>query len=50
MHRIPRIQSAELKKFSKLKGPSEDGSVLLEREKKAVTGVRWKEEHGWAKV
>ena len=31
---IPKIQSTELKKFNKLKGPSEDTSVPLGREKK----------------
>jgi hypothetical protein len=35
--RIPKIQSTELKKVSKLKGPSEDSSVPLGREKKAIT-------------
>ena len=36
-YRIPRIQSTELKKVSKLKGPSEDASVPLRKEKKAIT-------------
>jgi hypothetical protein len=31
------IQSTELKRVKKLKGPSEDASVPLEREKKATT-------------
>jgi hypothetical protein len=35
--RIHKIQSTELKKVNKQKGPSEDASVLLEREKKAIT-------------
>jgi hypothetical protein len=35
--RIPKIQSTELKKVNKLKCPSEDASVLLGREKKAIT-------------
>jgi hypothetical protein len=33
-YKIPKIQSTELKKFIKLKGPSEDASVPLGREKK----------------
>jgi hypothetical protein len=37
MCRIPKIQSTELKKLNKLKCPSEDISVLLERERKAIT-------------
>lgn len=36
-NRIPKIQSTELKKINKLKGPSEDTSVPLGREKKAIT-------------
>jgi hypothetical protein len=36
-YRIPKIQSTELKKANKLKCPSEDASVLLGREKKAIT-------------
>ena len=36
-YRIPKIQSRELKKISKLKDPSEDASILLGREKKATT-------------
>jgi hypothetical protein len=35
--KIPKIQSTELKKINKLKCPSEDTSVLLGREKKAIT-------------
>ena len=43
-YRIPKIQSTELKKVNKLKGPSEDASVPLGREKKAITsGERGKE-------
>ena len=38
----PKIQSTELKKVNKLKGPSEDTSVPLGREKKAITS-----EEGW---
>ena len=37
---VPRIQSTELKKANKLKGPSEDASILLGRGKKAITGER----------
>ena len=37
MYRIPKIQSTELKKLNKLKCPSEDTSVPLGREKKAIT-------------
>ena len=33
-YRIPKIQSTELKKVNKLKGPSKDASVPLGREKK----------------
>ena len=36
-YRIPKIQSTEPKKFSKLECPSEDASVPLGREKKAIT-------------
>ena len=36
-YRIPKIQSTELKKVNKLKCPSEKASVLLGREKKAIT-------------
>ena len=36
-HRIPKIQSTELKMVNKLKCPSEDSSVLLGREKIAFT-------------
>jgi hypothetical protein len=39
-YRIPKIESTELKKINKLKGPSEDASVLLGWEKKAITGWR----------
>ena len=34
---MPKIQSTELKKVNKLKCPSEDASVPLGREKKAIT-------------
>jgi hypothetical protein len=36
-YRIPKIQSTELEKVNKLKCPSEDSSVPLGREKKAIT-------------
>jgi hypothetical protein len=36
-YRIPKIQSTELKKINKQKGQSEDTSVPLGREKKAIT-------------
>ena len=36
MYRIPKIQSTELKKVNKLKGPSEDASDPHGREKKAI--------------
>jgi hypothetical protein len=39
MYRIHKIQSTELKKVKKLKCPSEDTSIPLGREKKAITNV-----------
>jgi hypothetical protein len=39
MYRIPKIQSTELKKLRKLMCPSEDASVPLGREKKAIRNV-----------
>jgi hypothetical protein len=36
-YRIPKVQSTELKKVNQLKGLSEDSSVQLWREKKAIT-------------
>jgi hypothetical protein len=36
-YKIPNIQPTELKNVNKLKGPSEDASVALRREKKAIT-------------
>jgi hypothetical protein len=39
-YRIPRILSTELKKVNKLKDPSEDASVPLGREKKAITSQK----------
>ena len=43
MYRIPKIPSTELKKVNKLKCPSEEASVPLGREKKAITSG----EGGW---
>jgi hypothetical protein len=40
MYRILNIHSTELKKVNNPKGPSEDASVPLGREKKAITGGR----------
>ena len=37
MYRIPKIQSTEFKKVNKLRCPSENTSVPLGREKKAIT-------------
>ena len=42
-----RIKSAALKKVNKLKGPSEDVSIPLGREKKAITGDAGRERPGW---
>ena len=42
MYRIPKIQSTELIKVNKLKCPSEDTSVPLGREKKAIISGRRK--------
>jgi hypothetical protein len=36
MYKIPRIQHTGLKKANNLKGPSEEASTLLGREKKAI--------------
>jgi hypothetical protein len=36
-YRIPKLQSKELKKVNKLKCPSDDASVPLGREKKAIS-------------
>jgi hypothetical protein len=55
-YRIHKIQSTELKRVNKLKGLSEDVSVPLGREKKAITsgeGVRdlqHKVDWGWEGV
>jgi hypothetical protein len=49
-YRIPRIQSTELKKVNKLKGPCEDTSVPLGKEKKAITSwERWTWEGKWTR-
>ena len=45
-YRIPKIQSTELKKVNKLKCPSEDASVPLGREKKAITSGEGGRESG----
>ena len=37
---MPRIQSTELRKVNKQKGPSEDVSIPLGKEKKIITGGR----------
>ena len=42
----PRIQSTKLKKVSKQKGPSEDASIPLGREKKATKGVGERQREG----
>jgi hypothetical protein len=44
MYRIPTIQSTELKKINKQKGPSEDKSIPLGKEKKGIMGGRGGEE------
>jgi hypothetical protein len=41
-YRTPRTQSLELKNVNNLKGPSEDASIPLGREKKAIIGSRGK--------
>jgi hypothetical protein len=41
------MQSRELKKFNKPKGPIEDASIPLRREKKAITGEGREEGSGW---
>ena len=41
--KVPKIHSTDFRKFNRMKGPSEDTSVPLGREKKAITsgeGVR----------
>jgi hypothetical protein len=46
IYRITRIQSTELKKVKKQKGPSEDTSIPLGREKKAIIGAKEGREMG----
>jgi hypothetical protein len=46
-YRIYKIQFTELKKFNKLKGPSEDTPVPLGREKKATTKREGRPETEW---
>ena len=41
------IQSTEFKKVNEQKGPSEDSSISLRREKKAIIGGRGRERSGW---
>ena len=48
-YKLPRIQSTELKKVNKQKGPSEDASITLGREKKTIKGGRGREGAGWEK-
>ena len=36
-YRISKIQSSELKKVNRMKDPSKDASLPLEKEKKAIT-------------
>jgi hypothetical protein len=42
-----KIQSTDLKKINKVKGPSEDASVSLGREKKATTSGEERRDLGW---
>jgi hypothetical protein len=46
-NRILKIQSTKLKKANKLKFPSEDASVPLRREKKAITSGEGGRDLGW---
>ena len=46
-YRIPRIQSTKLKKVFKLKGPSDDASIPLGREKKTIMTGRGRKGHVW---
>ena len=49
--RIPKIQTTELKKINKLKGPNEDAPVPLRREKKAITRGEGRREGGtWVEI
>jgi hypothetical protein len=45
-YRIHKIQSTELTNLNKLKCPSEDASVLLGREKKAITSGQGGKQQG----
>jgi len=49
MYRISKIQSTELKKINKLKGPSEDTAVPLGREKKAMKREEGRRDRGGEK-
>jgi hypothetical protein len=44
---VLRIQSTEFKKTSKLKGPSEDASFQLGKEKKSIGGGVHRERGTW---
>ena len=46
-YRRPKIQSTELKNLNKLKCPSEDASVPLGKEKKAITNGEGGRDLGW---
>ena len=46
-YRIPKIQSTELTKVNKLKGPSEDSSVPFRREKKVTISGEEKKDLEW---
>jgi hypothetical protein len=46
-YRIPKIQSMELKTVNKLKGPRQDTSIPLGREKKTITGGVGMKALGW---
>ena len=48
MYKILRTQFTELK-VNELKGPSEDASIPLRREKKAISGGIEREGSGWEK-
>ena len=43
---MPGIQSTELKKFNKQKGPNEDASIPQKKEKKAIMRERKREGPG----
>lgn len=44
---MPRIQSTELKKVNNPKGPSEDASIPIQREKKGIIEGKGKKVPGW---